>query len=119
MELKMTECNGLSDSELFMRTICEWDNLFAYINRLLNLDEYELASNDIDDLFIPMDFFLSFGGKTYVIVRDSEFTDQAFDVLDAMSAYAKDFHTFDFIQDSIKIDVDIFERELAIEIEEK
>ena len=42
---------------------------------------------------------------------------EAIDVLiDAMFAYAKDSHTFDFIQDNIKITLDIFEHELVIEL---
>lgn len=42
---------------------------------------------------------------------------EAIDVLiDAMYAYSSDSHTFDFIQDNIKITLDIFEHELVIEL---
>lgn len=69
--------------------------------------------------FWPRDYFIYFGGNKYTIVFDGELTDEVDDVLDIMLSYSKDSHTFDFIQDNIKIDVDIFEKELVIEIEEK
>ena len=67
-----------------------------------------------------MYFSVSFNGKTYVVVEDGGLmlnsNNEAIDVLiDDMFAYAKDSHTFDFIQDDIKITVDIFEKELVIE----
>lgn len=68
-----------------------------------------------------MCYSVSFGGKTYVVVEDGGLmlnsNNEAIDVLiDAMFAYAKDSHTFDFIQDNIKITLDIFEQELVIEL---
>ena len=67
-----------------------------------------------------MYYSVSFDGKTYVVVEDGGLmlnsNNEAIDVLiDAMYAYSSDSHTFDFIQDDIKITVDIFEQELSIE----
>lgn len=119
MQVNMTECCGSSDSEVFMNIMFEYKSIWSYVATLLLLDEYEFHGCGIDGLFIPIYFTLSFGGNKYTIVFDGELTDEADDVLDIMLAYSKDSHTFDFIQDNIKIDVDIFEKELVIEIEEK
>lgn len=118
MELKMTECEGAFDSGEFLKTILEYKRVWSYIAALLSFEDGELSYNDIDDLFTPEYFYVSFGGNTYTIVDASEVTEEAHTALDAMLAYSKDFHTFDFIQDNIKIDVDLFGNTVSIELEE-
>lgn len=119
MQLNITGCEGAFDSGEFLKTILEYKRVWSYIAALLSFEDGELSYNDIDDLFTPEHFYVSFGGNTYTIVDASEVTEEAYTALDAMLAYSKDFHTFDFIQDNIKIDVDLFENTLYIKLEEK
>lgn len=118
MQLTMTECNYLGDSDLFMKTIVEYKNVWSYVNALFIFDDDEPVMNVPDNLYVPIDFSVKFGGQRYPIMSGGKFMYDAYDAFDDMFAYSKDSHTFDFIQDKIKIDVDIFEKELFIEIEE-
>ena len=120
MQLNMTECNYLSDSDLFIRTILKYKSVLSYVEALFIFDDDNEPVTDVpNDLYIPMDFSVKFDGQRYPIMNGYKLTDEACDALDDMFAYSKNSNTFDFIQDDIKIDVDIFEKELYIEIEEK
>ena len=126
MELKITECFGSFGASDFLNDILCFKNVIDYTRAIANAykadeDEYYDKESCVDDLsFKPVYYSVSFNGKTYVVVEDGGLmlnsNNEAIDVLiDAMFAYAKDSHTFDFIQDKIKITLDIFEQELVIE----
>lgn len=127
MELKMTECEGIFGASDFLNDILCFKNVIDYTRAIANVykadedDDYDNQSC-VDDLsFKPMYYSVSFDGKTYVVVEDGGLmlnsNNEAIDVLiDAMYAYSSDSHTFDFIQDNIKITLDIFEHELSIEL---
>lgn len=127
MELTITECSGLFGASDFLNDILRFKNVIDYTRAIANAykadeDEDYDKESCVDDLsFKPMYYSVSFDGKTYVVVKDCDLmlnsNDEDIDVLiDAMYAYSSDSHTFDFIQDDIKITIDIFERELDIEL---
>ena len=127
MELKMTECDGICGASDFLNDILCFKNVIDYTRAIANAykadeDEDYDKESCVDDLsFKPMYYSVSFDGKTYVVVEDGGLmlnsNNEAIDVLiDAMYAYSSDSHTFDFIQDNIKITLDIFEHELVIEL---
>ena len=127
MELKITECFGSFGASDFLNDILCFKNVIDYTRAIANAykadeDEDYDKQSCVDDLsFKPMYYSVSFDGKTYVVVEDGGLmlnsNNEAIDVLiDAMFSYAKDSHTFDFIQDNIKITLDIFEQELVIEL---
>ena len=123
MELKITECFGSFGASDFLNDILRFKNVIDYTRAIANAykadeDEDYDKESCVDDLsFKPM----YYDGKTYVVVEDGGLmlnsNNEAIDVLiDAMYAYSSDSHTFDFIQDNIKIALDIFEHELVIEL---
>ena len=127
MELKMTECNGICGASDFFNDILRFGNVIDYTRAIVNT--YEEHDGDFCDkqscvgepLFAPRYFSVSFNGKTYTVVEDGELIlssndNLIYDLIDAMFEYASDSHTFDFIQDNIKITLDIFEHELVIEL---
>ena len=127
MELKMTECDGICGASDFLNDILRFKNVIDYTRAIANAykadeDEDYDKESCVDDLsFKPMYYSVSFDGKTYVVVEDGGLmlnsNNEAIDVLiDAMYAYSSDSHTFDFIQDNIKITLDVFEHELVIEL---
>lgn len=127
MELKITECFGSFGASDFLNDILRFKNVIDYTRAIANAykadeDEDYDKESCVDDLsFKPMYYSVSFDGKTYVVVEDGGLmlnsNNEAIDVLiDAMYAYSSDSHTFDFIQDNIKITLDIFEHELSIEL---
>ena len=127
MELKVTECFGSFGASDFLNDILRFKNVIDYTRAIANAykaDEDEDYDKEpcVGDLsFKPMYYSVSFDGKTYVVVEDGGLmlnsNNEAIDVLiDAMYAYSSDSHTFDFIQDNIKITLDIFEHELVIEL---
>lgn len=127
MELKVTECFGSFGASDFLNDILCFKNVIDYTRAIANAykadeDEDYDKESCVDDLsFKPMYYSVSFDGKTYVVVEDGGLmlnsNNEAIDVLiDAMYAYSSDSHTFDFIQDNIKITLDIFEHELVIEL---
>lgn len=127
MELKVTECFGSFGAVDFLNDILRFKNVIDYTRAIANAykadeDEDYDKESCVDDLsFKPMYYSVSFDGKTYVVVEDGGLmlnsNNEAIDVLiDAMYAYSSDSHTFDFIQDNIKITLDIFEHELVIEL---
>lgn len=127
MELKITECFGVFGASDFLNDILCFKNVIDYTRAIANAyradeDEDYDKESCVDDLsFKPMYYSVSFDGKTYVPVEGGGLmlnsNDEAIDVLiDAMYAYSSDSHTFDFIQDNIKITLDIFEHELSIEL---
>lgn len=127
MELKVTECFGSFGASDFLNDILRFKNVIDYTRAIANAykadeDEDYDKESCVDDLsFKPLYYSVSFDGKTYVVVEDGglmlDSNDEAIDVLiDAMYAYSSDSHTFDFIQDNIKITLDIFEHELVIEL---
>ena len=127
MELKVTECFGSFGASDFLNDILCFKNVIDYTRAIANAykadeDEDYDKESCVDDLsFKPMYYSVSFDGKTYAVVEDGGLmlnsNNEAIDVLiDAMYTYAKDSHTFDFIQDNIKITLDIFEHELVIEL---
>ena len=127
MELKITECDGICGASDFLNDILCFKNVIDYTRAIANAykadeDEDYDKESCVDDLsFKPMYYSVSFDGKTYVVVEDGGLmlnsNNEAIDVLiDAMYAYSSDSHTFDFIQDNIKITLDIFEHELVIEL---
>lgn len=126
MDLKVTECFGSFGAVDFLNDILRFRNVIDYTRAIAiayKADEDEDYDKEscVDDLsFKPMYYSVSFDGKTYVVVEDGGLmlnsNNEAIDVLiDAMYAYSSDSHTFDFIQDNIKIALDIFEHELVIE----
>ena len=127
MQLNMTECEGIFGASDFLNDILCFKNVIDYTRAIANAykadedEDYDKQSCVGDLSFKPMYYSVSFDGKTYVVVEDGGLmlnsNNEAIDVLiDAMYAYAKDSHTFDFIQDNIKITLDIFEHELSIEL---
>lgn len=127
MELKMTECDGICGASDFLNDILCFKNVIDYTRAIANAykadedEDYDKESCVGDLSFKPMYYSVSFDGKTYVVVEDGglmlDSNNEAIDVLiDAMYAYSSDSHTFDFIQDNIKITLDIFEHELVIEL---
>lgn len=127
MELKVTECFGSFGASDFLNDILRFKNVIDYTRAIANAykadeDEDYDKESCVDDLsFKPVYYSVSFDGKTYVVVEDGGLmlnsNNEAIDVLiDAMYAYSSDSHTFDFIQDNIKITLDIFEHELVIEL---
>lgn len=125
MELKMTECNYLAGSSNFFNDIVRFKNVIDYTRAILNVygsfdDDFCDGQSCVGALsFVPRYFSVKFNDKVYVVV-DGKLTDgddyeRIYDLIDAMYAYSSDSHTFDFIQDDIKITVDIFEQELSIE----
>lgn len=127
MELKITECFGSFGASDFLNDILRFKNVIDYTRAIANAykadeDEDYDKESCVDDLsFKPVYYSVSFDGKTYVVVEDGGLmlnsNNEAIDVLiDAMYAYSSDSHTFDFIQDNIKITLDIFEHELVIEL---
>lgn len=127
MELKITECFGSFGASDFLNDILCFKNVIDYTRAIANAykadeDEDYDKESCVDDLsFKPVYYSVSFDGKTYVVVEDGGLmlnsNNEAIDVLiDAMYAYSSDSHTFDFIQDNIKITLDIFEHELVIEL---
>jgi hypothetical protein len=126
MELKMTECDGICGASDFLNDILCFKNVIDYTRAIANAykadeDEDYDKESCVDDLsFKPMYYSVSFDGKTYVVEDGGlmlNSNNEAIDVLiDAMYAYSSDSHTFDFIQDNIKITLDIFEHELVIEL---
>ena len=122
MELKITECCGICGASDFLNDILCFKNVIDYTRAIANAYEAdEDEESCVGDLsFKPMYYSVSFDGKTYVVEDGGVMlnsNNESIDVLiDAMYAYAKDSHTFDFIQDNIKITLDIFEHELAIEL---
>lgn len=127
MELKITECFGSFGAVDFLNDILRFRNVIDYTRAIANAykadedEDYDKESCVGDLSFKPMYYSVSFDGKTYVVVEDGGLmlnsNNEAIDVLiDAMYAYSSDSHTFDFIQDNIKITLDIFEQELVIEL---
>lgn len=127
MELKITECFGSFGASDFLNDILCFKNVIDYTRAIANAykadedEDYDKESCVGDLSFKPMYYSVSFDGKTYVVVEDGGLmlnsNNEAIDVLiDAMYAYSSDSHTFDFIQDNIKITLDIFEHELVIEL---
>lgn len=127
MELKVTECFGSFGAVDFLNDILRFRNVIDYTRAIANAykadedEDYDKESCVGDLSFKPMYYSVSFDGKTYVVVEDGGLmlnsNNEAIDVLiDAMYAYSSDSHTFDFIQDNIKITLDIFEHELSIEL---
>lgn len=127
MELKITECFGSFGASDFLNDILCFKNVIDYTRAIANAykadeDEDYDKESCVDELsFKPMYYSVSFDGKTYVVVEDGGLmlnsNNEAIDVLiDAMYAYSSDSHTFDFIQDNIKITLDIFEHELSIKL---
>lgn len=127
MQLNMTECEGIFGASDFLNDILRFRHVIDYTRAIANAykadeDEDYDKESCVDDLsFKPMYYSVSFDGKTYVVVEDGGLmlnsNNEAIDVLiDAMYAYSSDSHTFDFIQDNIKITLDIFEHELVIEL---
>lgn len=127
MELKVTECFGSFGASDFLNDILCFKNVIDYTRAIANAykadeDEDYDKESCVDDLsFKPMYYSVSFDGKTYVVVEDGGLmlnsNNEAIDVLiDAMYAYSSDSHTFDFIQDNIKITLDVFEHDLVIEL---
>lgn len=127
MELKMTECFGSFGASDFLNDILRFKNVIDYTRAIANAykadedEDYDKESCVDDLLFKPMYYSISFDGKTYDVVKDGglmlDSNNEAIDVLvDAMYAYSSDSHTFDFIQDNIKITLDIFEHDLSIEL---
>lgn len=127
MELKITECFGVFGASDFLNDILRFKNVIDYTRAIANAyradedEDYDKESCVGDLSFKPMYYSVSFDGKTYVVVKDGGLmlnsNNEAIDVLiDAMYAYSSDSHTFDFIQDNIKITLDIFEHELSIEL---
>ncbi len=127
MELKVTECFGSFGAVDFLNDILCFKNVIDYTRAIANAykadedEDYDKESCVGDLSFKPMYYSVSFDGKTYVVVEDGGLmlnsNNEAIDVLiDAMYAYSSDSHTFDFIQDNIKITLDIFEHELVIEL---
>ena len=127
MELKMTECFGSFGAIDFLNDILCFKNVIDYTRAIANAykadeDEDYDKQSCVDDLsFKPMYYSVSFDGKTFVVVEDGGLmlnsNNEAIDVLiDAMYAYSSDSHTFDFIQDNIKITLNIFEQKLVIEL---
>lgn len=127
MELKATECFGSFGASDFLNDILCFKNVIDYTRAIANAykadedEDYDKESCVGDLSFKPMYYSVSFDGKTYVVVEDGGLmlnsNNEAIDVLiDAMYAYSSDSHTFDFIQDNIKITLDIFEHELVIEL---
>jgi hypothetical protein len=127
MELKVTECFGSFGASDFLNDILCFKNVIDYTRAIANAykadedEDYDKESCVGDLSFKPMYYSVSFDGKTYVVVEDGGLmlnsNNEAIDVLiDAMYAYSSDSHTFDFIQDNIKITLDIFEHELVIEL---
>lgn len=127
MELKITECFGIFGASDFLNDILRFKNVIDYTRAIANAykadeDEDYDKESCVDELsFKPAYYSVSFDGKTYVVVEDGGLmlnsNNEAIDVLiDAMYAYSSDSHTFDFIQDNIKITLDIFEHELVIEL---
>lgn len=127
MELKITECFGSFGASDFLNDILCFKNVIDYTRAIANAykadedEDYDKESCVGDLSFKPMYYSVSFDGKTYVVVEDGGLmlnsNNEAIDVLiDAMFAYSSDSHTFDFIQDNIKITLDIFEHELVIEL---
>lgn len=126
MELKMTECNYLAGSSNFFNDILRFKNVIDYTRAILNAygsfdDDFCDGQSCVDALsFVPRYFSVKFNDKVYVVVNDGELTDgddyeRIYELIDDMFEHASDSHTFDFIQDDIKITVDIFEQELSIE----
>lgn len=127
MELKVTECFGSFGASDFLNDILCFKSVIDYTRAIANAykadedEDYDKESCVGDLSFKPMYYSVSFDGKTYVVVENGglmlDSNNEAIDVLiDAMFSYAKDSHTFDFIQDNIKITLDIFEQELVIEL---
>ena len=127
MELKITECFGSFGASDFLNDILCFKNVIDYTRAIANAykadedEDYDKESCVGDLSFKPMYYSVSFDGKTYVVVEDGGLmlnsNNEAIDVLiDAMYAYSSDSHTFDFIQDNIKLTLDIFEHELVIEL---
>lgn len=127
MELKVTECFGSFGASDFLNDILRFKNVIDYTRAIANAykadedEDYDKESCVGDLSFKPVYYSVSFNGKTYVPVEDGGLmlnsNNEAIDVLiDAMYAYSSDSHTFDFIQDNIKITLDIFEHELSIEL---
>lgn len=127
MKLKITECFGSFGASDFLNDILCFKNVIDYTRAIANAykadeDEDYDKESCVDELsFKPMYYSVSFDGKTYVVVEDGGLmlnsNNEAIDILiDAMYAYSSDSHTFDFIQDNIKITLDIFEHELVIEL---
>lgn len=127
MDLKVTECFGSFGASDFLNDILRFRNVIDYTRAIANAykadeDEDYDKESCVDDLsFKPMYYSVSFDDKTYVVVEGGGLmlnsNNEAIDVLiDAMYAYSSDSHTFDFIQDNIKITLDIFEHELVIEL---
>lgn len=123
----MTECDGICGASDFLNDILCFKNVIDYTRAIANAykadedEDYDKESCVGDLSFKPMYYSVSFDGKTYVVVEDGglmlDSNNEAIDVLiDAMYAYSSDSHTFDFIQDNIKITLDIFEHELVIEL---
>lgn len=126
MELKMTECNYLAGSSNFFNDIVRFKNVIDYTRAILNV--YGSFDDDFCDgqscvaalSFVPRYFSVKFNDNVYVVV-DGKLTDgddyeRIYELIDDMFEHASDSHTFDFIQDNIKITLDIFERELVIEL---
>lgn len=127
MELKITECFGIFGASDFLNDILRFKNVIDYTRAIANAykadeDEDYDKESCVDDLsFKPMYFSVKFNDTVYVVVNDGELTDgddyeRIYELIDDMFTYAKDSHTFDFIQDNIKITLDIFEHELSIEL---
>ena len=126
MELKVTKCFGSFGASDFLNDILCFKNVIDYTRAIANAykadeDEDYDKESCVDDLsFKPMYYSVSFDGKTYVVEDGGlmlNSNNEAIDVLiDAMYAYSSDSHTFDFIQDNIKITLDVFEHELVIEL---
>ena len=127
MELKVTGCFDSFGAADFLNDILRFRNVIDYTRAIANTykadedEDYDKESCVGELSFKPMYYSVSFDGKTYVVVEDGGLmlnsNNEAIDVLiDAMFAYAKDSHTFDFIQDNIKITLDIFEQKLVIEL---
>lgn len=127
MELKITECFGVFGASDFLNDILCFKTVIDYTRAIANAykadeDEDYDKESCVDALsFKPMYYSVRFNDKVYVVVNDGELIDgddceRIYDLIDAMYAYSSDSHTFDFIQDDIKITLDIFEHELSIEL---
>lgn len=113
--MKFETSQGIQDGfcKRFLMDLIYYGNAFDYTKAIIEyntiyvMDSYDelfnsLESRDVSRFYFePNTYSISFGDEKYVIINDGELSYDSEKVLDAMFAFAKNSHMFDFFQDNV------------------
>lgn len=129
MKFEVTNFGDGAFCKMVAKDLVLYKNAFDYSRAIIDSDM--CGEDDSDDDFFkyvdkdfckscfwPRDYFIYFGGEKYYITMEGDVSFETDEAIDAMFAYAKDSHTFDFFQDNVEVYVDDVKKELIINFDE-